>query len=100
MKILLRTLIIASLLFETLLLPCSTAYSAEDWKGTPDESSFSFGGLAGLGIIDTSAGFALLGTASQKIVRHGFIPDIANSVSVEVAAGPVFMSGSTPFNFS
>lgn len=63
-------------------------------------NSLDAGFLMGLGIIDTSAGFALLGTISQKAVPDGFIPDINDSASIEFQGGPVFMSGATPFMYS
>lgn len=69
--------------------------SAEDWKTYYDRSEMTLGGLAGLGIIDNSAGFALLGTISKKILAKGFVPDISNSVSIEASVGPAFVSGGT-----
>ncbi len=78
----------------------SLSYSAEDWKGSPDQSQLDFGGLAGLGIVTGVAGFVLAGTVSKKIMDHGFIPDINNSVSVELQAGPIFVTGNTPIFYS
>ncbi len=66
---------------------------AEDWKGTPEESVLSLGGMTGLGLIDETSGFTIFGTISKKIVNHGFVPEITNSVSVEGAFGPVLLSG-------
>ncbi len=80
--------------FISLLLSQTTWVLAEDWKGRPDESEFSFGGLTGMGIIDGFAGYALLGTASKKIVSPGFAPDLNNSVSIEGALGPIFLPSS------
>jgi len=68
---------------------------AEDWKGAPEESVLSIGGLAGVGLSGQSSAFTVLGTASKKIVNHGFVPDITNSVSVEGIFGPAFWSGGT-----
>ena len=73
---------------------------AEDWKGVPEESVLSLGGLAGLGIIDELSGFTMLGTLSKKIVNHGFAPDITNSVSVEVEFGPVLLAVGTALAYS
>jgi hypothetical protein len=73
---------------------------AEDWKGTPEPSEMSFGALTGLGIVDGEAAYALIGTASKKIVHHGFIPDINDSVSIEGQFGPMFFSGATAWSYS
>jgi hypothetical protein len=80
-----------------LLMTASPAL-AEDWKGEPDSNELDMGGLAGLSITNGQAGFALLGTASKKIVRKGFADDINNSVSVETQLGPVFVKSDTIFN--
>jgi hypothetical protein len=72
----------------------------EDWKGAPDPSGASFGGLAGLGVVDSSGGFAVLGTASTKIAKDGWLADVNESVSAEGAAGAVFFSGSSVFAYS
>jgi len=68
---------------------------ADDWKGESKPEDFSAGLLTGLGIIDGTSGYALIGTFSRKIIPHGFIPDIANSVSIEGVVGPVFIPGLT-----
>ena len=65
---------------------------AEDWKGKPEDSVLSLGALTGVGLVDQGSGLALFGTVSKKIVNHGFIPEITDSVSVECALGPVFLS--------
>jgi opacity protein-like surface antigen len=69
------------------------SYTGEPWKGRPDSSQFSVGALTGLGTVGTSGGYALLGTASKKIIQNGFVPDINNSVSVELEFGPLFTHG-------
>lgn len=74
--------------------------SAEPWKGESDGSEVHFGALAGLGIIDFSAGFVLLGTASKKVIHRGFVPDINDSVSLEAQAGPIFTQGTAAFQYS
>jgi hypothetical protein len=73
---------------------------AQDWKGKPDPSQFSAGAITGMGIIDGSVGYALLGTVSKKILPQGFISDITNSVSIEGALGPVFLSNVTAAAYS
>jgi hypothetical protein len=82
------------------VLSSSSLAFSEDWKGTPETSEISVGGLAGLGIIDNSSGFSVLGTVSKKIIHHGFVPDINNTVSLEGAIGPVFLSGVTAWLYS
>ncbi|MEO5970563.1 MAG: hypothetical protein ABIQ95_11600 [Bdellovibrionia bacterium] len=73
---------------------------AEDWKGAPEESVLSLGAMAGLGVIDATSGFTIFGTLSKKIVNHGFVPDITNSVSVEGGFGPVILSSGTATAYS
>lgn len=72
----------------------------EDWKGKSDSSVVQLGGLTGLGFLGNSASFVLLGTAAVKIVRHGFIPDINNSVWLETQIGPLVTQGSVAFDYS
>ncbi|MFZ9595995.1 MAG: hypothetical protein ACO3A2_07955, partial [Bdellovibrionia bacterium] len=62
---------------------------ADDWKGSPEESVLSVGGLAGLGMVNSTTGLAVLGTVSKKILPQGFISEITNSASVEAQVGPV-----------
>lgn len=73
---------------------------AEDWKGESDISEGSFGVINGLGIINSSTGYTLIGTVSKKIITNGFIPDLSNSVSIEGLFGPVFLSGVTGWLYS
>lgn len=72
----------------------------EMWKGAPDPSKAKFGAMMGLGMIDSTAGFAILGVVSRKIVERGFSPEITNDVSIELTVGPVFISGATPIAYS
>lgn len=81
-------------------IPAVIPVAPEDWKGEADTNTYRLGALAGLGIIDSTAGFALLGTASRKIVTRGFSPEINNSVWLELQAGPLFISGGTAFAYS
>ncbi|HAR43647.1 MAG TPA: hypothetical protein DCS07_13620 [Bdellovibrionales bacterium] len=74
--------------------------SYEDWKSPADPAEAHFGVLMGMGVLDSSAGLTLLGTASKKIVHQGFIPDINNSVSIEFQGGPLFVEGSRAFSYS
>ena len=73
---------------------------AEDWKGKPEESVLSLGALTGVGLVDQGSGLALFGTISKKIINHGFISEITDSVSVEGALGPVLLSGGTAMVYS
>jgi hypothetical protein len=75
------------------------ARATEDWKGTPDKAEFSAGMLTGLGVLDGSAGFALLATGSKKLVPQGFANDITNSVSLETELGPLFVASSSCFMY-
>lgn len=72
----------------------------EDWKGKPLANKIDAGVLMGLGIIDTTGGFAILGTAAYKFMPEGFIPDINDTASLEFEGGPVFLSGASPFMYS
>ena len=82
----------------TSIEPGST--KADDFKGKDEPTEFDLGAMPGMGILDNHVGFALLGTASKKIVHRGFVPDITNSVSIEVEMGPLFVSGGTAFQYS
>jgi hypothetical protein len=73
---------------------------AEDFKGTTPDRPTVLGALTGLGVIDATAGFVLLGTVSQEIVHHGFVPDINDQVYLEAAAGPFFSSPGNAFVWS
>ncbi|OFZ18272.1 MAG: hypothetical protein A2X94_07495 [Bdellovibrionales bacterium GWB1_55_8] len=78
----------------------SAEEAEENWKGASDPAQFHLGALTGLGILDSSAGFEVLGTLSRKIVPQGFVPDISNSVSIEIQAGPIFIHSTTAFSYS
>lgn len=71
----------------------------EDWKGPSPAPKFYFGGLAGMGVLDTAIGFSLLGTAAIRLVERGFANDINNQVFLEGQAGPVFFRGLTAFQY-
>jgi hypothetical protein len=78
----------------------SAQSGGEDWKGASDTAQVHLGALLGLGVIDSVDGFVLLGTASKKIIQHGFVPDINDSVSLETELGPLFTQGTTAFAYS
>jgi hypothetical protein len=88
------------ILWLTFILVGNPLARAEDWKGEPTPTEFSFGGLTGLGVVNGSGGPTLIGTVSKKIVHRGFIPDIRDSVSLEGSLGPVFLTGITPWIYS
>ncbi len=73
---------------------------AEDWKGADDGAEFHLGALTGIGVVDSSGGFAILASGAKKIIRNGFVPDINNSVLIEMELGPMFVSKGTPFFYS
>lgn len=74
--------------------------SGEDYKSVHPENNFTFGASTGMGIVDTHAGFALIGNVAAKVVKDGFIPDIVNPVFLEVEFGPTFVSGATFWQYS
>ena len=78
----------------------SASGTAEPWKGPSDPARFNLGVLTGMGVIDSHAGFALLGTASAKIVNRGFVPEINDSVSIETVLGPLFVYDTASFMYS
>ena len=75
-------------------------FNGDPWKGQPDRSDFDFGALTGLGFVQGSPAFALVGTASRKIDYAGFIDGIRNSLSIEGQLGPMFLKGSSAFTYS
>jgi hypothetical protein len=93
-------LLVIGMTSSALAAPAAVQSSGEDWKGLPDNSIVSLGGLGGLGIVGSSVGFALLGTAGVKIIKHGFVPDINDSVTLETELGPLFLSGMTLFDYA
>jgi hypothetical protein len=90
--------LVCSVLFASSIARADIATA--DFKGKDDTSEFGVGALAGMGILDNHAGFALLPTLAKKIVNRGFVPDITNNVWIEVEAGPLFVSGGTAFTYS
>lgn len=73
---------------------------AENWKGPAEQNQFDVGILSGLGILDSTAGFALLLDAASKVQQEGFIPDINDSASIELQLGPVIRSSGSSFFYS
>jgi hypothetical protein len=74
--------------------------AAEDWKGPSESAEWSLSALTGLGIVNATPGFAIMGAAAKKILDRGFVPDINNSVWIETEMGPVIAKGSAAFQFS
>lgn len=74
--------------------------SDADWKTPGLPPLYNFGGMTGLGVIDSYGGFTILGTASLTVLDRGFIPDISNSVATEIEAGPMITSGHGAFWYS
>lgn len=96
MKHCLKIFFVLSLLGATQVL----AAEAEDYKSYQPTNNFTLGFGGGLGVVDTRAGFSLIGNAAAKIVKDGFIPEIINPVFLEVEFGPNFVSGSTFWMYS
>ncbi len=78
----------------------SVAQTGEDWKGKSDGAQLHLGGLTGMGVLDSQAGYTVLGTASKVLASEGFIGDINDSVSLEAALGPLFVLSSAAFTYS
>lgn len=96
--------IIRVLLITASLLP-ALSHGAENWKGKPYDNNFDLGGMAGLGILDGTAGFEIRGTAAAKVLHRGFFPDVNNQLYVELQPGIIFLnaatgSGSSAFTYS
>jgi hypothetical protein len=80
--------------------PVTSVTSGEDWKGASEKSDWSAAALMGLGIVNATPGFAIMGAVARKIVDRGFVPDINDSVWIEAELGPVIAKGSAAFQFS
>lgn len=65
----------------------------EPFKGASDGTQFMAGFGAGLGIISGQPAFDVLGFVAKKIVDRGFVPDINDSVWVELQTGPAITQG-------
>ncbi len=97
-----RTLITALVLVST--FASTSAFSQvtpeEEFKGKSSPVDLNFGALAGMGILDSTAGFQLVGAVAKKIVNRGFIPDLNNQVFAELQFGPLFVASSTAWFYS
>lgn len=80
--------------------PQAQADAGEDFKGQPSPQRYQFGGLTGLGILDSKAAFAIIGTVAVKMVEAGFVEDINDPVFAELQLGPLFVQGSTAWHYS
>lgn len=79
----------------------SSGGNTAPWKGHVEQSDIAVGALAGAGIIDARAGFVTLITASAKVLKEGFLDDeVADAVSLELQGGPLFISGTSAFQYS
>ena len=77
-----------------------TAFAEDDFKGKSSPNEFDVGGMTGLGVVDSSAGLAIVGTISHKIIDRGFIPDINDAVAIEAQLGTVLFLGAGVFTYS
>ena len=91
---------LGSLIVVALFTLTSVASAAEDFKGEPTGSEVDVGGLAGLGLIHNTGGFAVIGTVAKKIAHQGFVPDINNQVFIEAQLGPMFHNSVVSWLFS
>lgn len=70
-----------------------TFSESEPFKGPSDSTQFMAGGSVGLGIISGFPAFDILGFVALKIVPRGFVPDINDSVWIELQTGPAVTQG-------
>jgi len=70
------------------------------FKGESPTYQFTVGGLTGVGVVDSRMGYSLLGTAAVKVINRGFADDLNNQVFLEAAFGPLFVAGTTAFQYS
>jgi len=77
-----------------------TTSSHEDYKSFNPGHTLTLGVSGGLGLVDTTEGFTLIGSAGARLVPDGFIPDIVNPVFLEAQFGPMFARGSTIWMYS
>lgn len=80
-------------------VPQASPVSTEDWKGKSPTNELEVGGLTGLGIFGNQAGYSVLGTIAKPITRRGFVSDVNDSVSIEGAAGAIFVAGTGAFMY-
>lgn len=73
---------------------------AEDFKNPSNSPDLTVAALGGLGVIDSTAGFALVGAVGKKILPEGFVSGITNPVFIEAELGPMFAKGATSLLYS
>ncbi len=89
------------IVFLVATLVVSSAFAVEkDFKGLPPAQRFNLGVMNGLGVVDSRPGYSLLGTVAINVMQRGFANDINNQVFIEGAFGPLFVAGSTAFQYS
>ena len=96
--ILLSVLLFSGTSFASETYPLSS--TAENWKGELSEHLFDGGLTSGMGVLDRSIGFSVVGQFARKIIHDGFIPEINNQVFAEVQLGSLFVSNSTALIYS
>lgn len=72
----------------------------QEFKGKPSPAEMTVGAMAGMGILDSTAGFQVVGSIAKKIVNRGFVPDVNNQVFIELHFGPLFVASSTAWFYS
>jgi hypothetical protein len=81
-------------------VPVAQTVSSEPFKGEASPQLMDFSAMLGLGLIDSSGAFSVIGSAARKIVDRGFVGDINNQVFAELELGPAFFKGNTAFIYS
>ncbi len=66
----------------------------EQWKGKPYDHQIQLGGMAGVSVVGATLGFTVLATGAFKIAHQGFLDDVNDQAYIELAAGPLFLTGS------
>lgn len=72
----------------------------DPWKGNPPQQVFQFSAMTGLGLIDTTPGWAWVGAAAVMLTPEGFVPDINDPVYFEGQFGPHFYAGEASWLYS
>lgn len=84
----------------TLVLAANAFGAPKDFKGEAPSQNFHLGAMGGIGVIDSRVGASFQGTAAVKVMNRGFADDINNQLFVEAQFGPLFVAGTTAFQYS
>ncbi len=72
----------------------------EPWKSPLSEKQIQLGVMTGLGVVNNTGGFTILGTVAKKLLNQGFAPEINNQVYMEAHGGALTVSRGSAFMFS